>query len=174
MSLLQQELGPEAAAPMLQQCLRSDADSGVRLLAAQLLGQEHAQGNVEALLQAFQKDELDVRIYCAAALSSLGQPGPASQLIPHFVGMLDSPDGAVRRDAVESLNRLSCPQVLPLLTRALRDTNGDVRAEALNGLWDFMETAPIASLVEPLLNDPVASVRNAAKEILDQAQKKKE
>jgi len=174
LSLLQQDLGPEAAAPMLQHCLRSDADAVVRMEAARLLGQQDVPGSIEALLQAFQKDEPEVQIHCAAALSSLGQPGPASQLIPRFAGMLDNPDGAVRRDAVESMNRLTSPQVLPLLTRALRDTNGDVRLEALSGMWDFMETMPIASLVEPLLNDPVAAVRAAAKEFLDQANRKKE
>ena len=161
--LLDDAMGAEAAAPLVQECLRSDPSSDVREAAAQLLGDHNAPGNLEALLQAFQKDDLNVRLACAAALSELDYRGPASQMVPLYAARLDSPDGAVRREAVEALGRLRCPERLPATLRALRDTNGDVRLEAVNALWD-VEDPQVLPLVQPLLEDPVLAVRNAAKE----------
>jgi len=171
--LLQESLGAEAAEPILQQCLRSDPAPEVRESAAQQLGAIDTPGSVEALLQAFQKDELKVQIVCAAALVGRGQPGPAAQLLPRFAALMDSPDGALRRQAVESLGRLGSPQAMPLLARALRDTNGDVRLEAINSIWTNEDPA-IVALIEPLLNDPVEAVRDTAKTFIEDAKRAKE
>lgn len=171
--LLRDSIGAESAAPILQEFLRTDPSVRVRESAAELIGRSEAPGNVEALLQAFGKDELTVQIVCAGMLSDLGNAAPAAQLLPRLAPSLESPDGAVRREAVERLSRLRCPQVLPLLARALRDSNGDVREEAINGLWDH-EDAGIASWLEPLLQDPVPSVRASAKDLVDYLKRPKE
>jgi HEAT repeat protein len=173
MYLLLESLGPDGVAPLLQQCLRTDPAPEVREAAAKQLGNHDAPGNLEALMQAFQKDELLVQVACASALVEHDQPGPAAQLVPRFAALLDSPDGALRRQAVESLRQLRCPQAMPYLTRALRDTNGDVRLEAVNSLWSTNDPA-ILGLVEPLLNDPVQDVRDTARSLLDDATRAKE
>jgi len=166
--MLREAIGDAAAAPLLQESLRSDPDAAVREAVAQCLGYHEAPGNVEALLQAFQKNELPVQLACAVALSDLGQPATASLMVPRFVAMLKSPDGGVRREAIASLSNLRCPEALPLLTDALRDSNADVRLEALSGLYNFDEALllQIPPLVEPLLQDPVGSVRESAKSML--------
>lgn len=171
--MLQEALGAEPAAPLIQECLRTDPAPEVREAAAQQLGYQDATGNVEALLQAFQKEEFRVQVACASALADRGQEGPAAQLVPRLAALMDSPDGAIRRQAVESIGRLRCPQSMPLLTRALRDTNGDVRLEAMNSLWNNEDPA-LLGLLEPLLNDPVQEVRNTAKTFLDDAKRAKE
>ena len=170
---LQDAIGAEAATPLLQECLRADPAVDVRESAAQMLGYQDAPGNLAALLQAFQKDELKVQLVCAAALADQGQTGPAAQLIPRFAALLDSSDGALRREAVASLSQLRCPQAMPLLARALRDTNGDVRFEAVNSLWNTDDPA-IVALLEPLANDPVEMVRDAVKTFLEEVKAKKE
>jgi HEAT repeat protein len=171
--MLHESLGAEAAGPLLQECLRTDPASEVREVAAQQLGYQEAPGNIEALLQAFQKDELKVQVACASALVERGQSGPAAQLVPRFAALLDSPDGALRRQAVASLGQLRCPQAMPYLTRALRDTNGDVRLEAVNSLWNTQDPA-IATLVEPLVNDPIEEVRDTVKSFLQDVKAAKE
>jgi len=74
---------------------------------------------------------------------------------------------------VASLGQLRCPQAMPYLTRALRDTNGDVRLEAVNSLWNTQDPA-IATLVEPLVNDPIEEVRDTVKSFLQDVKAAKE
>jgi HEAT repeat protein len=174
LQMLQDSLGNEAAGPICRECLRSDPSVEVRERAAQCLRANQTAETIAALLEAFQKDELRVQLICAASLNTIGQPGPASQLIPRYAAMLESPDGALRREAVESLGYLRSPQTLPLLARALGDTSGDVRLEAVNGLYDYLDQPQVVALVEPLVNDPVAAVRDAAKDLIESARNKKQ
>jgi HEAT repeat protein len=169
--LLQEAIGPDAAAPLFQESLRSDPDAEVREAVATMLA-NGAPGNLEALLQAFQKDTLRIQVVCASALNDLGQTGPAAQMAPRIAARLDSPDGAVRREATELLSRLRAPQAFPALTRALGDSNGDVRLEAVNALYD-LEDPQVQTLLEPLLNDPVAAVRDAVKGLLEELKRRK-
>lgn len=171
--LLQETLGADAAAPLFQEALRSDPDADVREAVASMLGDHEAPGNLEALLQAFQKDELRIQVICAAAMNDLGHAGPAAQMVSRIAARLDSPDGAVRREAAELLYRLRSPQALPALTRALGDSNGDVRLEAVNALYDLQDPQTL-SLLEPLLNDPVAAVRNVVKGLVEELKSRKQ
>jgi HEAT repeat protein len=174
LQLVQEALGNEAAAPIFQEVLRSDPSAEVREAAARCLGANQTAETIAALLEAFQKDEPRVQLMCAGALSNFGQPGPAAQLVPRYAAMLDSSDGALRREAVESLAQLRSPQTLPLLARALRDTNGDVRLEAVNSLNDYLDQPQVVALVEPLVDDPIAAVRDAAKDLIESAKSKKQ
>jgi len=170
--LLQEAIGPAAAAPLFQESLRSDPDTEVREAVASMLAND-APGNLEALLQAFQKEELRLQVVCASALHDLGQTGPAAQMVPRIAARLDSPDGAVRREATELLSRLRSPQAVPALSRALGDSNGDVRLEAVNSLYD-LEEPQVLPLIEPLLNDPVAAVRDAVKSLVEELKRRKQ
>ncbi|MBI3855201.1 MAG: HEAT repeat domain-containing protein [Planctomycetes bacterium] len=164
---LHDALEEAADRPIYREFLRTDPSDVVREAAAQLLGAREDPASVEALLQAFQKDELRVQVACAGSLNTLGQPAPAVQLIPRLAAALESPDGALRRETVERLGQIQVPQAVPVLARALRDSNGDVRLEAVNSLSNY-ELPEIAGLLQPLLQDPVASVRDAVKQALDQ------
>lgn len=173
LSLVGDSLPVESAAPIFREFLRTDPSVEVREWAARLICSTYAPGNDEALLQAFEKEELRIQILCAGGLSKLGHPGPAAQLVPLIAPALESPDGGVRREAAEQLGKLQSPQALPLLARALRDSNADVRQEAIDGLWKF-EDPRLASLLEPLLNDPIRTVRESAKELYDNLKERQE
>src|SRR6185436_11213975 len=67
--MLREALGDVAAAPLFQESLRSDPDVEVRTAVAACLGYHEAPGNVEALLQAFPKNEPQVQLACAVALA---------------------------------------------------------------------------------------------------------
>jgi len=171
--LLQQALGPDAVAPLFQESLRIDPDVEVRESVAFQLGTHGAPGTIEALLQAFQKDELRIQVACASGLFDLGQAGPAAQLAPRIAARMDSPDGAVRREAVDLLSQFRGPQALPTLTRALGDSNGDVRLSAVNALYNS-EDPQALPLLEPLLSDPVAAVRDAVKTLIEELKSRKQ
>ena len=170
--LLQETLDADAAAPLFQESLRSDPDAEVREAVASMLGSLEAPGTLEALLQAFQKDELRIQVACAAALNGLGEAGAAARLVPQIAARMESPDGAVRREAAELLSRLNSPQALPALMRALGDSNGDVRLEAVNALYNIDDPQTL-SLLEPLLNDPIAAVREAVKSLVEELKSRK-
>jgi len=56
-----------------------------------------------------------------------------------------------------------------VLARALRDSNGDVRAEAVSALGEI-DAPEIVPLLEPLLKDPFADVRDYARDAIDSYQ----
>ncbi|MDJ0706157.1 MAG: HEAT repeat domain-containing protein [Leptolyngbyaceae cyanobacterium MO_188.B28] len=51
---------------------------------------------------------------------------PAQRSIPILGKLMQDPDPAVRQAAAEALGKMSSPKVIPLLKRALRDTDSDV------------------------------------------------
>jgi HEAT repeat protein len=60
---------------------------------------------------------------------------------------------------------------MPFLTRALRDSNGDVRSEAVSAL-DDLDAPEIPSLLEPLLQDPFSDVREYAQDAIESYRKR--
>ena len=48
--------------------------------------------------------------------------------------MLYESDGTRRKEAVKSLGRIATVEVLPYLSQALQDPNGEVREEAIKAL----------------------------------------
>jgi HEAT repeat protein len=60
------------------------------------------------------------------------------------------------------------PVTLPYLTRALRDSNGDVRLVAARSLWTLGDLGhrEVIPLLEGVTQDPVAEVAEAAKAYL--------
>lgn len=159
-------LGAEAAGPIIREHLRSDPAAIVRETAASMLGGSDIPGAFESLLEAFQKDELRVQVAAAGSLVALDHPGPAAEVAQRLAPMLDHQDSAVRRKAVEMLAGLSTPSALPMLARALRDSSGDVRMQALNSFYSIEDERRLP-LVEPLLQDPVEDVRETARQLIE-------
>jgi hypothetical protein len=155
----------------LQETLRTDPEPYIRALAAQHLGTLPDQGTVVLLLSAYRDGDEDLKLAAAGSLYRFGHPGEVSELLPGLAAELDSPDGSVRKDAVERLSRLKVPDTIPLLTRALRDTNGDVRSGAADALGE-LDDPGIPSLLAPLLQDPLSDVRESAKDAVESYRKR--
>jgi HEAT repeat protein len=158
-------LGDQAVSP-IQEALRSDPAPEIRSKAAELLGTLPDQGSTELLLGVFPESEGELQVAAAASLYKLGHPGEATQVLRRLEGELRSPDGAVRRDAVESLQKLGAPITLPLLMRAIHDTNGDVRSGAASALGE-LDLPEVLPILEQLLQDPYPDVRDSAKDAIE-------
>ncbi|MBI3856078.1 MAG: HEAT repeat domain-containing protein [Planctomycetes bacterium] len=164
---LRRLIGDEATG-ILQEHLRSDPSADLRVHAAALLGEPGGEGNIELLLKSFREDEFRVQVAAAKSLNFLGQPGPMTEVIPRLAAGLESPDGAVRKEAAGQLAAFLSPVTIPHLTRALRDSNGDVRAGAARGLGELAETGhpEVIPLLESVVQDPVADVAETARAYL--------
>ena len=152
--------------PVVQGILVSDPDVYLRKHAAEQLGILPDKGSTTLLLDAYRTGDGDLKLAAATSLYRFGIPGPAAELLPGLAADLDSSDGALRRDAVESIGKLQAPIAIPLLIRALRDSSGDVRAVATIALGEI-DAPEIPSILEPLLKDPFVDVRDNAKDAID-------
>jgi len=159
------------AVPVVQGILQSDPEHIVRKRAAELLGRLPDKGSTELLLNAYRTGEDGLKVAAAASLYRFGSPGPAAELLPRLAATLDSPDGDLRKDAVERIGKLQAPIAIPALTRALRDSSGDVRAEAVTALGEI-DAPEVPALLEPLLKDPYIDVRDNAKDAIEAYRKR--
>jgi len=154
--------GPEAA-EMMVKALLTDPDEGIRRRAARYLGDVGGPAAMTALQQAARSGTLSVQVAAGASLNKLGDSGPAQALLSQIAPMLESPDGALREDAVAYLDDLRSPYALPLLTQALRDSNSNVRKDAIDALAHLAVPQAIP-LLEQAATDPNPEVaRNAVK-----------
>lgn len=156
-------------AELLEAELKSGSDENDRWLRPQIvdaLGNVGDPGSVPPLFETLRDSNEEVRLSSAAALLKLGQGAPAGELISSLTRLYESPDGSLRKKAIESIVKLHPEGSLPLLTRALRDTNGDVRLEALYAIGG-MEKPEFLPLIEPLVNDPVPEVAREAKDYVE-------
>jgi HEAT repeat protein len=160
-------IGDEATG-ILQAALKTDPDVAVREQAAGLLGQPGGEGNIVLLQKAFREDEFKVTVAAARSLNQLGQPGPMLELIPQLSAKLDSLDGGVRRDAVDMLGGFLTPTAIPYITRALSDSNSDVRRSAVLALGNFGETGhlEVIPLLESAAQDSNGDVAEMARDFL--------
>jgi HEAT repeat protein len=147
--------------PLLLNILRTDDTGFNRRFAAQFLGTYGSSGAMGALLQACQDPDLTVQIAAANSLNHLGQPGPAEALVPRLAKGLESPDGGIRRDAVDDISSLTLDSALPILLRSFRDPDGDVRDSASRGV-SLLDAPGLLPLLEGLLKDPDPKVAEAA------------
>jgi HEAT repeat protein len=156
-----------AAAPLLMQVLRKEDEEGsLRALAARELGEVGAIEATDLLLQAFRSGGDTLPLESANSLLKLGVPGPAREVLETCARNYESPDSAVRRKAVDSASQIEHASTLPLLSRALRDSSGDVRIEAITAIsYGFPSEGRV--LLEPLTRDPNAEVAEAAREALE-------
>ena len=130
------------------------------------LGNVGDPGSVQVLYECLRNASDELKLSCAAALLKLGQTAPAGDLMTTLVRLYESPDGSLRKKAIESIAKLQPEGSLPILTRALRDSNGDVRLEALYAV-SSMERPELLPLIETLVNDPNPEVAKEAKDYVE-------
>lgn len=113
----------------------------------------------------------------AIGLSGCGQ-APATvaggKPVSYWVAMLQSPDVKLRKNAVVKLGNVGStdPAVFPALIRALKDTDADVRCEAILALMKFGPSAKevIPDLTAIYRHDPNTKVRTYAARALAKLQ----
>jgi hypothetical protein len=155
------------AAPLLMGVLRKeDEHESLRALSARKLGEIGAVEATDLLLQGFRAGKDELPIEAANALFKLGVPGPAGEYLERCAKAFESPDSGVRRRAVEEAGQVEQPSAVPLLIRALRDSSGDVRAEAVTQL-SYTMSPEAAAHIEPLTRDPNPDVAAAARRGLE-------
>ena len=168
LDLLRKMGGPEAAS-LIAQALLSDPDENVRERAARHLGEVGGPAALTALQQAARSGTMDVQVASAVSLDKLGDSGATQALLPRIGGMLESPDGAVREDAVGYLDDLRTPGALHLLSQALRDSNSDIRRDAVEALED-LAIPEVLPLLEQAASDPHPAVVREARRALEKLQ----
>jgi len=134
--------------------------------AAILLGKLGDALSYEPLTQALQSKNEDTRVQSADALRKLGYPMAAQELVITYTRQFESPDGSLRKKSVETLTRLNLEGSIAVFVRALKDSNGDVRLEAVNA-FSSLDRKEYLPLLEPLVNDPHPEVAGAAKDLVE-------
>jgi hypothetical protein len=155
------------AAELVEAYLQAHLDGDEGATASSVLGAIGDPASITALLEALRSKNEGVQLAAAGALKLLGYAAPSEQMIAAFARQLESPDGGMRRRAVEKIAELDAVAGVPVFTRALKDSNGDVRSAALSGLMSS-GTVENPQLIEPLLHDPHPEVARQAREIVDQ------
>jgi HEAT repeat protein len=127
---------PRVAGWLLQ--VLGDGDAYVRLCASTALREVTAESHRAMLLQAFGRAPPSTRPAIAMALAKLHEPVALDQLI----GVAQTNDVVLRRQATEALGDYSAPAVTNILTTLLRDPDDGVKREAARAL-QRMKTPPI-------------------------------
>jgi HEAT repeat protein len=93
------------------------------------------------------------------AIDGLAALGPA--VIPVLEASYGREGAPARRGFIEVLRQIDAPEIVPLLLRAARDPDDEVRHEAILGLGDSKDERA-RPIVEAALHDPAPAVRDAA------------
>jgi hypothetical protein len=118
--------------------------------------------DLDAKLNAwYQSGADDLKRSTARSLESRGQPGPMQSLVASYRGDLGNADVGVRTRAVDLLGNTRSPQAVAVLTPMLSDSSEEVKLTTLDALRRTGSVSVIDQLL-PLLNDPVAAVRDRA------------
>jgi HEAT repeat protein len=161
------KMGDPESVALLSTVLSTEGPAGPRWQAAVALGDLGDPSAIGPLREAFRSSDLQVRSAAGYALDKFGQPEPAQAAMQTIAGMLQSPDGGIREDAVDMLTHIPMPGSLPLLVSALGDgTNNHVREDAADALGarKMVEALPY---LEKALQDPAANVREAAQRAIN-------
>ncbi|HVE39795.1 MAG TPA: HEAT repeat domain-containing protein [Planctomycetota bacterium] len=164
-SMLRKISDPESVA-LLTTVLSTEGPAGPRWQAAMALGDLGDPIAITPLRDAYRSSDLEIRSAAAYALDKFGQAEPAREVMETLAGMLQSPDGGVREDAIDLLTHIPMPNSLPLLVTALNDaTNNHVREDAADamGARKMVEAVPY---LQKALQDPAANVRGAAQKAI--------
>jgi len=110
-----------------------DEDEGVRLAAAEALGEIKSPEAVPHLIEALKDEDEDVRWAAALALGEIKSP----EAVPHLIEALKDEDEGVRSAAAWALGEFKSPEAVPHLIEALKDEDASVRAAAAValGMW---------------------------------------
>jgi hypothetical protein len=155
-------------AEVLEACLAAHLhqDRSYAAQVAGLLGKLGDALSYEPLTQALQSKNEDTRVNSAAALEKLGYPAAAQDLAISYTRQFESPDGSLRKKSVETLAHLNLEGSIAVFVRALKDSNGDVRLEALKA-FSSLDKREYLPLLEPLMNDPHPEVAGEAKDLVE-------
>ena len=116
-------------------------------------------GVVALVTRALEDSDESVR---QAAVVAIGEIEPGSRLLEPVVGLLRSSDVTIRRATVRALLQVDSSQWIPVLIRAGRDSDAEVRQGivAVVGEWGGSAVSPW--LRERLVEDPSPAVRAEA------------
>ncbi|HEY3415827.1 MAG TPA: HEAT repeat domain-containing protein, partial [Armatimonadota bacterium] len=149
-------LGGREAVPNILDLLNGGRRPITRMYAAQALGMLKDPRAIEPLMQVLGDADAGVRLAVVDALCAYQQ---SELLIGFSLAMRDS-DPLLRTHGAIALGVCKNDKAVPLLTKALRDEQGAVRAAAADALGAYGETG--LDGVMPLLADPAPDVRAAA------------
>ena len=175
------QCGKAAIAPLIEIARDEEADLEERWFAGRLLGQFDAPEAVTALVELLQEtDDADLAAIAADALAAVGPSAiaPLATLLENpatcalaatalaqisstatiepLLGVIDSPEAAVRATAIAALSNFHDPRVPPMLLAALKDHAAPVRKAAAIGLGLRAAAADELQLLrhlQPLLHD---------------------
>jgi HEAT repeat protein len=145
---------------------RLNKEDGTAPNAIGALGDIGDPGSIPILRDALGSKSEDVRLACAQALQQLGDGGPASDLMAVMARQFDSPDGALRKKAIELIARFQPETGMPVFVRGLRDSNGDVRLQAVWALSNLGKREYLP-LLQPLVSDPNPEVAKEAADAVE-------
>ena len=116
-------------------------------------------GVIALVTRALEDSDESVR---QAAVVAIGEIEPGARLLEPVVGLLRSSDATIRRAAVRALLQVDSSQWIPVLIRAGRDSDAEVRQGivAVVGEWGGSAVSPW--LRERLVEDPSPGVRAEA------------
>lgn len=119
----------------------------------------------KSALRYLQSDELSLSPSLLFALSDLNR-----QEMQEFATVWQTLSAEKRARITQAMAELAEERIQADFTRIFRylldDENADVRAHAINGLWEIEEPALATQLIGALRSDPAAQVRAAAAESL--------
>ena len=157
--------GPAAlpvAAPVLLDAV-TNSDNALRLRAVTTIGEVHGQPEVfvPALIHALKDSNGVVMIYAVRALIAYGPD--AKPAVPAVAAFLNDPGSSVHREAANALKAIDPVAAMPAFIGALKNSNRDVRLNAVQALARYGPDgkAAVPALVG-LLNDPDPFVRREA------------
>lgn len=163
--LLVQMKGRDAA-EVLESYLKTHGNEDQAPNVASALGEVRDPGSIPVLMDALQSKNPQVRLWSAEALHEMGYSRPAEELITNMARQYESPDGGLRKKAIDTLSQFDLASVVPVLTLALKDSNCDVRSAALTGFLNLKKPEYIP-LLQPLLGDPIPEVAAQAEEFIE-------
>src|SRR5262245_56774205 len=109
----------------------------------------------------FRDGDESVKVSAARALEKEGDGGPMQQLVASLSTDLGNADVGRRSASIEALAQTRSPLAQPLLLPLLSDGSDEIRLRTLDALRRTGDATAIEKVL-PLLNDPLAAVRDRA------------
>ncbi len=161
------EMKSRDATQILEEFLKAEPENEAASNIISWLGTIGDSESLGPLNEALHSKREEVRDASTLALLQLGYSKPAEHLMARMALQFESADGSVRREAVERMYGLNEVGAIPVLLRALKDSNGDVRLASLQTFYSMGKPEYLA-YVEPLINDPNPRVAKQAKELVEE------
>ena len=135
-----------------------DKNGQVRLLSAWALGRIRDKQASAPLQDAVTDPWIEVRPFAIWALGEIKEPASAVFLNERL--FIEEETGT-REAIIKSLGKIASPTSVPVIIKALKDSDENVRAEAAMALAGFNDNRAVPPLVESLEDNEEAVVMNA-------------